>query len=750
VKIVKWISDLSIRNKIFLIIVVTIIGVAIFATWAVISSSSIQNEQTRMLESAITAEETILNADRDLYQAYTAVQELVMKDNTKEEIDEKIAFFNDNIKTAKERVLAARNEMDATKKEWIEFKGAVSNLTAFEIFEKVNPGIDEWVKLSTLSIDNKVFDKGWEDAFNQPREHLDEITELLSEALEENKAKYSRERTFVITNISIGLLIGLVLISLFGHTVIKNISKPLVSVVEMVEEFEKGHLEKRLNLSRKDEIGQLANIMDKYADDLQKYIVSSMDKIAEGNFDFEVLIKDDKDEIGPALKKTTESIKGLVYEVNTLTSASIEGKLQVRGNAEKFKGLYRDIILGINKTLDVTIEPINEATSVLAEVEKGNLQVSVKGDYKGEHAIIKDALNKTIINLKTYISEISNVLNQMSDGNLDIIVDKEFKGDFIEIKNSLNNILAVFNDVLNKMKEAALQVYAGSKQIADSSQMLSQSTTEQASSVEELTAVMNGIAEQTERNALNAKEASELTTEVKEDAVDGNEQMKEMLRSMDEISSASTNISKIIKVIDEIAFQTNILALNAAVEAARAGQHGKGFAVVAEEVRNLAGRSAESAKETAVLIERTVKKTESGMSIAKVTAEALSKIVNGVSKVTDIVSEIATSSNDQATGISQVNQGVLQISQVVQTNSATSQQSAASSQELTSQADTLNGMVSRFRVRKNGHKKSGYEGIDNDILGLLEDVSENNKVNPKKISLNREDISLGDMDFGKY
>ena len=747
---VKWISDLSIKSKILLIIIGTIFGVAVFAAGAIILSTGTQNAQTKMLKSGLIAQETLLNADRDLYQAYTAVQELVLMDSSIEETDNQIAFFNDNINTAKERVLQARKEMDATKKEWIEFKGAASNLTAFELFERVNSGIDEWVQISRLSIENNAFDKGWKEAFNESRESLDEITELLSVAINENEAKYKSERTTVLINISIGLLIILAIITLFGYSIIRNISKPLGSVVEMVEEFEKGHLKKRLNLNRKDEIGRLANTMDNYADYLQGQVVSSMDKIAEGNFDFEILIKDDKDEIGPALKKTVESIKGLVHEVSALTSAAIEGKLQVRGNEENFKGLYRDIISGINNTLNAAIEPINEAASVLGEVEKGNLQVSVKGDYKGEHAIIKEALNKTISNLKTYTNEISYVLNQMSEGNLDIVVDKEFEGDFIEIKNSLNNILSVFNNVLNKMGEAALQVYAGSKQVADSSQILSQSTTEQASSVQQLTAVMSEISEQTKRNAHNAKEASELTMAVKDDAVAGNERMNEMLKSMDEISVASTNISKIIKVIDEIAFQTNILALNAAVEAARAGQHGKGFAVVAEEVRNLAGRSAESAKETAVLIEKTVSKTENGMSIAKDTAEALSKIVSGVTRVTDYVSEISASSNDQASGITQVNQGVLQISQAIQMNSATSQQSAASSQELTSQADTLNEMVKRFKIRKNGYKKSGYESIDEGILGLLEAASENHEVDSKEKYLNKKNIFTGDMNFGKY
>ena len=747
---IKWISDLSIRSKIFLLLVFSIISVAIFGVTAVTSSSSIQNKQTNMLKDSEQAVTAVLNADRDLYQAYTAVETLVFSDNSKEDVEKQIAFFNDNVKTAKERVIESSLALEKNKENWIDFKSENSKKTAFEIYGQINSNIDNWVQISNGAIEKKIINKEWDDTFQIARGSLDEITNIIDAATEANLLKYGKQRTNVIVNISIGLLVILALILIFGFIIIKNISKPLSEVVAVIKEIEKGHLKSRLNLKRKDEIGQLADTMDHYADDLQKYIVIPINKIAVGDFDFELNIKDNEDELSPALKRTMDTIKDLTSELGNLTGAAINGELQIRGKAENFNGAYRDIIAGMNKTLDAVIDPVKEASSVLGELEKGNLQVSMNGNYKGEHAMIKDALNKTIHNLKTYIGEITYVLTEMSEGNLDITIDSDYKGDFVSIKNSLNHILQVFNEILINMGTAAYQVSAGSKQIADTSQLLSQTATEQASAVEELTATMNVIAERTKMNAVNAKEASELAMTVKDDAVDGNAQMKEMLKSMDDIASASTNISKIIKVIDDIAFQTNILALNAAVEAARAGQHGKGFAVVADEVRNLAGRSAQAAKETTGLIEGTVQKTQNGMNIAKDTAEALMKIVGGVTKATEIIGEIANASNEQATGISQINTGFAQISQVVQTNSATSEESAASSQELSSQADTLNELVSKFKVRKNT-PKAGYESLDTEIIGYLEGASKNSKSNAKKKAVNnKKNISLEDMDFGKY
>jgi methyl-accepting chemotaxis protein len=315
-------------------------------------------------------------------------------------------------------------------------------------------------------------------------------------------------------------------------------------------------------------------------------------------------------------------------------------------------------------------------------------------------------MNQTIAFLKRYVDEIAYTLKEVGEGNLNLEITDEYLGDFHAIKTALNGITTTLSQIMSDINEAAGQVEAGAIQISDGGQALSQGTTEQASSIQELTATIEEVAGETKRNANNANNANELVTEVKTNAKVGNTQMAQMVSAMVEINEASSNISKIIKVIDDIAFQTNILALNAAVEAARAGQHGKGFAVVAEEVRTLAARSAEAAKETTTLIEGSIAKTEAGSKIAGQTSDSLKEILNQIDKVTSLVADIARASNDQASEIAQINQGIEQVSQVVQTNSATAEQSAAASEELSGQAEILKQMVGAFRLKA---KRSGSE-----------------------------------------
>ena len=286
----------------------------------------------------------------------------------------------------------------------------------------------------------------------------------------------------------------------------------------------------------------------------------------------------------------------------------------------------------------------------------------------------------------------------MADGDLTVHLDVRSNDEIGHAAIAFNKMAKQMNDVMGKIAVAARQVASGSKNISDSGNMLAKGASTQASSVEELSASIAEITAQTTGNATNATHANELTKEANAKALAGNKRMEEMLQAMSDINESSANIAKIIKVIDEIAFQTNILALNAAVEAARAGQHGKGFAVVAEEVRNLAARSAKAAKETTDIIEKSIDTVNAGTELARGTAEALRSIQESIDQITGLVGGIADASQKQSSALQMLNQGVLQVSNVVQTNSSTAEESAAASVELSAQADLLQEAVHRFKL----------------------------------------------------
>jgi methyl-accepting chemotaxis protein len=436
---------------------------------------------------------------------------------------------------------------------------------------------------------------------------------------------------------------------------------------------------------------------------------------------------DEFTQLARAKSVVVQTLLDVISEVRILTNAAVEGQMQARANADRFKGDYREILNGVNKTLDAVVIPINEATTVLQAMSMGDFRQQMNGDYQGDHAVLKTNLNHTLEEINIVLSQVLSTVQQVNEG---------------------------------------------SQQVAAASQDLSNGATHQAAALQEISSSMQEIVSQTKTNADNATSANTLTIQSSVAAQNGNTQMKDLIEAMNAINTSSASIARIIKVIDEIAFQTNLLALNAAVEAARAGRHGKGFAVVAEEVRALAARSAKAARETADLIDSAVQKAANGAVIADATSRALDEILRSSTKVQDIVGEIAASSQEQALAISQITIGLTQIDKVTQQNTASAEESASASEELSGQATQLQQLLSRFQLRygtntnrTNGnahnpalrtgstHSKRANHGNGNSNSNSMTGYAQTTPAPERKLLASSHasgTIALDDSEFGRY
>jgi methyl-accepting chemotaxis protein len=578
---------------------------------------------------------------------------------------------------------------------------------------------------------NKI-DTLYSDAYERHTATLDDLTRI-AVSIERQRG---RLRDIVITRADSNI-----------EDDISKIKEFDITIDESLPEFEKGIKDEKVRARFNDLKVDLENFR-KFRDDQIKLVQSNQTEQAISN------IYGDGKNIAASLQKETDDLLILKVDLakqNSETNTAAVKTAIIMMISIIIVGILIAISLGLFISRIIS-KPVTKMVDAANKLAIGDVNVNVQADTKDEIGSLAESFSKMIANIRGQ----ALAAEKIADGDLTIDVTVKSENDLLGKK--LSEMVEKNNEILTNISAASEQVASGAKQVSDASITLSQGATEQASSIEQLTASLEEISAQTTKNASNANEANSIAKVAKENAEQGNSQMKEMLKAMDEINDSSSSISKIIKVIDEIAFQTNILALNAAVEAARAGQHGKGFAVVAEEVRNLAARSANAAKETTDMIEGSIKKVEGGTKIANQTADALNKIVDGVARVANLVGDIAVASNEQASGIEQINQGIMQVSQVIQTNSATSEESAAASEELSSQAEMLKDEVSRFKLKKIRHSSSfrGMEDINPDVLRMLEEMSDKKRQASKTEAYEEaaitssKKIALSDKEFGKY
>jgi len=661
-------NNLNVKYKLLIIIVIAVTGFAVLGIYSYTNVKKIEvigeKYDAIILQKDLLAD--ILPPPAYLVETYLLTLQLAVSDdkNEVEQLLSKAKQLRSDYETRHEYWVETLKD-DKELSEPLVKKSYLPATEYFQIFEReFVAAVQSGDKQKALALANGTL----KAKYLQHRTAIDEVVEITNKkSTEGNLAVGKLVDTSPFWLIAISAFFTL-LFNYFGWQISKNISRPLGEIADKLDAMSKGDINQKFDYQGKDEVGRLA-VSFKSMLEYIRNVAESANFLAKGNLDKKVEVRSDKDILSKNINSAVDSLQNLILETDKLTHEAKSGNINVRGNAGKFEGSYRELITGINETLDAVVTPINEAADVLEQIANKDLTAKVKGNYKGEFAKIKESLNTASSNL---------------------------------------------DEGLMQVALSADQVSSAAEQISQGSQTLAMNASDQASTLEEVAANLHEIASMARQNTVNSKAASELSAEAKHSADDGMASMLKLTDAVERIKNSSDSTAKIVKDIEEIAFQTNLLALNAAVEAARAGDAGKGFAVVAEEVRNLAMRSAEAAKTTAKLIEESVTNTNEGVSINVEVKEKLQRINETIEKTNVVVTEIASASTQQNQGIEQINNAIEQMNMTTQQTAANSEESASSAEELSSQSQEMLGLVRSYRLSDNKISKNAYNRMQRD------------------------------------
>jgi len=448
----------------------------------------------------------------------------------------------------------------------------------------------------------------------------------------------------------------------------------------------------------------------------QMVLIDSMINIGEGNFPVEVpTFLGKKARISKTINDIATTMENLHGTFNEFSQKISSGDFDTKIDISRVSGSWYEIANRLNTSLSNINEPFDVFLVIMKAMQEGDFRHRSEGIYGGTLKEINNSINETMEIVASYVDEIDRVLSDISEGNLEGRIERPYVGIFDLIKGSVNSILSRLNDTMSEIESVAKNVSAGALMLSQSSMSLSQGVTRQMASVEEIASNIMIIGKQSAENSNNAKTATNLSEISHKSARVGNDEMASLLESMQNISESSSQISLIIKTIEDIAFQTNLLALNASVEASRAGEHGMGFAVVADAVRSLANKSSEAAQETNKLIKASVTSVNEGMKRATDTATSLDKILQNVMDVSSVVEEIFKSSEEQSIAISQVESALCQISSLIQKDAASSEETAAAAEELDAQVISLQQKLSYFKTRSSTNSILSKSWIDSSL-----------------------------------